>query len=590
MWHDGDSDGFLSAGGESGGGGLRAAFSRHHRWTIAAVALGLCGAAAVAFAALTSSATARARRHSGTDRGEGKVGLIPGVHIDEVPAAAGDARDVPVAGISTTPGIGLMTAATPKEWTTAKMWQTARDGGYWNQQADVQFVPDFNFLGPVVDISRETGQTIAGFGGAFTEAAALVFSRLPPKEQNKFIAGYFGPDSLGYTLGRVHINSCDFAAKSYAFDDVADDFNLTHFDDAVSHDTKALIPLIVLAQDALKSQGKRLRLLATPWSPPAWMKSNGMMDHSVRPCWHKNMQPTWANYITRWITAYKNHDVPIWAITVQNEPENDAVWESCLLTPEEEAGFLGTYLGPALKEAHPEVLVFAYDHNKNNIYQWANVLYSNPNAARHINGIAFHWYSGDGFEALQQVHQSFPQAELLATEATYERRRWQAATTIQTGEWSFGEGYAHDIVGDLNAGSTGWIDWNLLLDQNGGPNHANNACDAAAVADIRKGELFYHPQYYFIGHFSKYIVPGSKHLRTAVRPLRSYQGIVRDYGTCTDDDGLQVASFLRPDGYIVVVALNCGDNIIGFKLRDGPRAALANIPPHAIQTYLLPSS
>jgi len=133
----------------------------------------------------------------------------------------------------------------------------------------------------------------------------------------------------------VHINSCDFAASNYAFDNITDEFNLTHFDDSVSHDTKALIPLIVVAQDMLKSQGKRLQLSATPWSPPAWMKTNGMMDHSLHPCMHSDVHATWAKYITRWVSAYKKHDVPIWAITVQNEPENDATWESCVLTPQD---------------------------------------------------------------------------------------------------------------------------------------------------------------------------------------------------------------------------------------------------------------
>jgi glucosylceramidase len=461
------------------------------------------------------------------------------------------------------------------------------------QQADVDFVADFDFVGPVVDLTGERGQTITGFGGAFTEAAAIVFAKLSKEKQRRFLEGYFGSGGLGYTVGRVHINSCDFAESNYAFDDAEGDVELKHFDDSVEHDQKLLIPLIRAAQDMLRSQGKELRLLASPWSPPAWMKSNHQMDHSKLPCMSDEYHDAWAHYIARWIAAYERQGVPIWAITVQNEPENDAVWEACRWRPAEEAHFLGEHLGPVIKKLFPEVLIFAFDHNKDHLVHWARAIYSHPTAAKYADGIAFHWYAGDGFDAVRQVQDEFPQAKLLASEATYERYRWHEGTTLEEGDWSFGEGYAHDIMGDLNAGSTGWIDWNLLLDQTGGPNHAQNACDAAVLADVSEagtvdgGHLFHHPQFHFMGHFSKYILPGSRHLRTEISHRRSYNGAPRWYGTCTGDDGLEVTAFLRDDGLVVLVALNCGDNIIAFKLRDGSQAALAFIPPHAIQTYLL---
>jgi glucosylceramidase len=476
---------------------------------------------------------------------------------------------------------------------SARLWQTARGDGILAQQADVNFVADFDFVGPVVDLTSERGQTITGFGGAFTEAAASVFSKLSKEKQRRFLEGYFGPDGLGYTVGRVHINSCDFSESNYAFDDAEGDVELRHFDDSVAHDQKVLIPLIRAAQDMLASHGKELRLLATPWSPPAWMKTNHQMDHSDLPCMKDEFHDAWAHYISRWIAAYERQGVPIWAITVQNEPENDAVWEACRMRPEEEAHFLGEHLGPTLKKVFPELLIFAYDHNKDHLLHWARVIYSHPAAAKYADGIAFHWYSGDGFEAVQQVFEEFPRAKLLASEATYERYRWHEGTTLEEGDWSFGEGYAHDVIGDLNAGSTGWIDWNLLLDQTGGPNHEQNSCDAAVMADVSEagtvdgGRLYRHPQFYFMGHFSKYILPGSQRLQTRISNRRAYNGATRWYGTCTGDDGLETTAVLRRDGLVAVVALNCGDNIIAFKLRDGTKAALAFIPPHSIQTYLL---
>uniref|UniRef100_A0A7S0FHM6 Glucosylceramidase n=1 Tax=Pyrodinium bahamense TaxID=73915 RepID=A0A7S0FHM6_9DINO len=471
----------------------------------------------------------------------------------------------------------------------AKLWQTAQHhGDLLTQQEDVRFVPDFPFVGPIVNISREElGQTIVGFGGAFTEASAVVFSQLPIEQQHEVINAYFGEDGLGYTVGRVHINSCDFSTQNYAFDTVNDDFELWHFDDTVARDARALIPLILRAQDSVHAQGQRLRLLATPWSPPAWMKTSGRMDHSLSPCLRHDVHETWANYISRWISAYKTRGVNLWAITIQNEPEFDAYWEACVMTPMEEADFLGKYLGPQMRRAHPDVLIFVYDHNKNHVVRWADVIAAHPTASQHMDGVAFHWYTGDGFDAVRQVHERHPDKLLLATEATYERHRWRPGATLASGDWRFGEGYAHDIIGDLNAGSVGWLDWNLLLDQHGGPNHAANPCDSALMADLSRAQVLRHPQYYYIGHFSKFIPPGSRHLNVTVAPTRTYAGVLREYGTCTGEDGLQATSFLRPDGAVAVVVLNCGDYIMDFKLRDRDSAALARIPPHAIQTYLL---
>jgi glucosylceramidase len=149
-----------------------------------------------------------------------------------------------------------------------------------------------------------------------------------------------------------------------------------------------------------------------------------------------------------------------------------------------------------------------------------------------------------------------------------------------------GEGYAHDIIGDLNAGSIGWIDWNLLLDENGGPNHVDNVCDAAMMANLSKGDVYHHPQYYYIGHFSKFIHPDSVRLVTTVGPTPRYNGTGRPYGTCTGEDGLEATSFRRPDGRVSTVVLNCGEGAIDFKLLHGDRAASTSIPPHSIQTYV----
>lgn len=480
---------------------------------------------------------------------------------------------------------GLTTGVSGK---TAQVVQSNGDHGERLKVKDsIDFMPDFPYDGPTVVVSRDQDQEILGFGIAFTEASAIMYKALPPHEQRRLLELFWGPDGIGLTMGRVHINSCDFSPSSYSFDDVPGDFNLSHFDSNVTHDTLTMIPLIHEAQNMLRSLGKDLKLLATPWSPPAWMKQSNKMDGSTIPGLKEEAKGVWAKYISKWITAYKAKGVDIWALTPQNEPENVAKYEACVYDAQQELDFIADHLGPTMQEENPEVKIFLYDHNKDHVHLWAEAL-ANHTAAQYTHGVAFHWYSGDSFENVEVVHKKYPQFTLLATEATFERYRWQNGTTLKDGDWLFGLGYAHDILGDLNSGAVGWIDWNIILDQNGGPNHVDNVCDAAIITDGE--ELFVHPQYYALGHFSKYIPPGSKRLETKVLNSHRYKGETRPYGTCDHQDGLEATSFLRPDGLITTVVLNCGREPVEFKLQDGDQALKAKVPALGIQTFLRESS
>lgn len=482
---------------------------------------------------------------------------------------------------------------------SAILIQTAQDtGDRLSKKDDLNFVADWPSTDlAVVDVSStDVDQEIVGFGGAFTEAAAVTFQGLSENLQQQVLKMYFGSEGIGYSIGRVHINSCDFSVASYSFDDVAGDFELEHFDDNVTHDTKALIPLIKGAQQEIEAAGSSLKLFASPWSPPAWMKSNGKMDGSGWPGLLDNARGAWAKYFVKWISAYQAHGIPIWAVTVQNEPSNAPGWEACTYNAQQEADFLGDYLGPALQSAHPDVKVFVFDMYGGDAYNWAKTVYSHATAGKYTSGVAFHWYGGDIFNVVKSVHKDYPQALLLPSEATYEKSQFKQYT-VENGQWSFGEGYAHDILGNLNAGSVGWTDWNLLLNQQGGPNHVGNNCDAPMLGDGTKQQLYMHPQYFYIGHFSKYLPRGSKRIMSTVTFLSQRSGAASreqrsktnlkegsGYGACVG--GLQATSFQRPDGKIATVVLNCGGSAISFKLRDGGRAIRASIPAHGIQTYL----
>ena len=323
--------------------------------------------------------------------------------------------------------------------------------------------------GPALVLDRSKKyQEFAGFGGAFTEATAINWRKLSPSRQQEVIDLYFGaPEDggLGYTMGRVPINSCDFSPASYTFDDVRDDLTLEHFDSSVAHDVdNGMVPMIKAAQAKARDRGERLKLLASPWSPPAWMKlpvsgvqsmlasakPNGLMPSMQRP---------WATYFAKWISAYQGHGVDVWGVTVQNEPEAVAGWEAMLWTPQFMASFVRDHLGPVLQEAHPDVLILGFDHNKDHVVEWATGLYSDPDAAKYLAGVGVHWYGGLNTDKLEATHELAPDKFILATEACNCVGNVIYSSPNIAAWWTRAEKLALDILEDLRFWAVGWIDW-----------------------------------------------------------------------------------------------------------------------------------
>lgn len=245
-----------------------------------------------------------------------------------------------------------------------------------------------------------TYQEIVGFGGAFTEAAAINWRLLNDADRAEVIRLYFsGPSEggHGYTLGRVPINSCDFSPASYNFDNVTDDIELAKFDMHVQHDVDSgIIGMIQAAQDTIEKRGSKLNLFASPWSPPAWMKEpvNGRQSMTLSATPNgllQSMQRSWAKYFSKFITAYKSHGIDIWGVTVQNEPEAAVGWEACLWTPQYQAEFVKNHLGPVLNTEQPGVKIIGFDHNKDHVLLWAKGLYADPEARKYFDGIGVHW-------------------------------------------------------------------------------------------------------------------------------------------------------------------------------------------------------
>ena len=410
----------------------------------------------------------------------------------------------------------------------------------------------------------KTFQTIIGIGGALTDASAEVFAKMPKEKQEEIMQKYFDPQKgIGYTMVKTHIHSCDFSSSSYTYVDEKD-AALKSF--SIAHDKQFRIPFI---KRAIAAAGGQLTLFASPWSPPAWMKDNNDMLHGGKllPAYYQS----WANYFVKFIKAYQAEGIPVWGFTVQNEPMAKQTWESCIYTAEEERDFIKNFLGPTLQKAGlKDKKLIAWDHNRDLIYQRASTILGDPGAAKYVWGIAFHWYeswTGGGriFDNVKRVAESFPRTNLIFTEGCAE-----SFTFARMNEWKWGETYGINMINDFNNGIAGWTDWNILLDETGGPNHVQNLCFAPVHANTVTGELYYLNSYYYIGHFSKFIRPGAKRIISS-----STRG------------QLLTTAFINTDGKIAVIVMNQSNNKIPYRLWIAGEAAETISLPHSIQTLVV---
>jgi glucosylceramidase len=367
-------------------------------------------------------------------------------------------------------------------WKAARIYGTDREAGRQLSETDPALFapleqPEEHTPTIMLDASKRF-QTIVGIGGALTDASAETFFKMPAERQNELLTAFFDREKgSGYSLCRTSIHSCDFSSASYSYDDVAGDTGLVHF--SIAPDLKFKIPFI---RAAVERSGGELRLLASPWSPPAWMKTNNDMLQGGK--LRAEYRRAWADYFIRFVRDYEKAGVPVWGLTVQNEPMAVQPWESCIFTAAEERDFVKDCLGPALRHSGlSRVKLMVWDHNRGIMYQRAQVVYDDPLAAQYVWGTAFHWYVGDHFDNVRLVHDAYPEKELLFTEGSVEK--FDGARLL---EWSAGETYARSMINDFNNWASGWLAWNVLLDEQGGPNHVGNYCMAPIIGDTKRSE------------------------------------------------------------------------------------------------------
>ncbi|QTE24551.1 glycoside hydrolase family 30 protein [Polaribacter cellanae] len=438
--------------------------------------------------------------------------------------------------------------------------------------------------------TSKTFQTITGFGGAFTESSAYLLNKLGKKNRDTILKAYFSREGANYSLTRTHMNSCDFSLSQYSYSPVKEDINLKHF--TIKEDKDDLIPMI---KDAIKISKDGFKIIASPWTAAPWMKDNRKwVGGKLLPKYYD----TWALFFLKYLNAYKEEGIDIWGFTVENEPHgNGNNWESMHYTPKEMTNFVQYHLGPKLeKDGFGNKVILGYDQNRAGLKEWVNSMYENEATSKYFNGTAIHWYEStyEVFpEALQYAHNKSPNKYLIETEGCVDSEvpewkndawYWKKEATDWGWDWASAEDkylhpkyapvnrYARDIIGCLNNWVDGWIDWNMVLDTQGGPNWFKNWCVAPIIVNPKKNEVYFTPLYYIMAHFSKYIRPQAKVI-----------------GLENSDKNLQVTAAENPDHSIVVVVFNEGKAEKSFKILLGEKEIEIHINAQALQTIIIPN-
>lgn len=473
----------------------------------------------------------------------------------------------------------------PEASLAVEVYETSAAG---NQLAVVEAAAEGDVTDSVQLVPEQTFQTITGFGGSFTEASAYLLNQLSAPNRQKILEAYFGDQGARYSLTRTHMNSCDFSLGNYSYAPVPDDKELIHF--SIDEDRDDILPMIQEAK-AISSEG--FKIIASPWTAPPWMKDNNdWRGGKLLPAYYE----TWALFFAKYYEAYRAEGINIWGFTVENEPlGNDNNWESMHFTAAEMTTFVKDYLGPKLEKEGVEANILGYDQNRDaELKHWVEEMYKDEASRKYFNGTAIHWYAStyEWFpEALQFAHQAAPDKHLIQTEAcvdaqvpVWKNDSWYWSKEATDWGWTWAPEdqkylhpkyvpvyrYARDIIGCLNNWVDGWVDWNMVLNRQGGPNWFKNWCVAPVIVDPEQDEVYFTPLYYTLSHFSKFIRPGAQRIGW------EYSG-----------EGLMVTAAKNSDGTVVAVVFNPTEKDRVVSLALGAASAKIKISKQALQTIIL---
>ncbi len=530
----------------------------------------------------------------------------------------------------------LLTACTHTVKST-HVWLTSEDGDNCREKKPVFFFPllhspdalHSNKAGVYVNPS-EHRQVIDGFGGSLTESSAFVLATLPADKREAVLEELFSEKGANFTVARTQIGASDFSVEGrYSLaendgDTALESFSLDRDKEGFKKDKYPFVQdenydLFHLMTDVWKikqsQDDKGYKLIASAWTAPAWMKENGKY-YERENGFHrggalkKEHYQTYADYLVRYLDAYREEGIHFWAMTPVNEPMgNDGGWESMDMSATEEALFIGDYLGPTLhNKGFGNVQIFGFDQNIGELPPYAEAIYGNEKARGYTAGMAIHWYGSTVSclpEVLDSVHALYPDKPIFHSEGCidnlgcpgwpgvgdYEGYQesgwfendsfwWNPCATDWAYSTQWGENhpkyapvhrYATYIIDGLNHWMTGFCDWNIVLDKIGGPNHVSNFCGAQVMVDCENGDVYFTPYYYVLKQFSRSMRPGD---------------IVVGVNQNVHPD-LHVCAVLKHDGSMAVNMINKSKDLLTFPLQVGDYIARVHMPANSVETIMV---
>ena len=521
---------------------------------------------------------------------------------------------------------------------TSEILLTSAEGDKLNEMENVTFKAG-KAEGIVISIYPDSiKQTIDGIGTSFTESSAFVLAHLEKERRREVMEKIFGEKGADFTLTRTHIGACDFTVKGrYSYANKSD-AELRSFN--ISEDTKGfkqaeypgikdesydLLPMIKEAIAIKQAQyDGELRIVSSAWTAPKWMKDieQWYIPGAPENNWQgtggslkKEYISTYADYLVKYLDAYKTEGVDIWGLTPVNEPHgNNGQWESMNFTPESQNEFIKNFLGPKLQTAgYDNTKLLIFDQNRDGLEDWANVIFADQETSQYVDGAAVHWYESTNKvyeDVFEKVHTQYPDQSIIHTEGCiddlgkdapegvtdpegYKESNWfdnddfwwsKSAT-----DWAYSvtwqgvnvkdhpmyvpvHRYARNIIVSLDHWANGWIDWNVVLDKDGGPNHVGNFCGAPIMIDTDAQNVYYTPIFYVLAQFSRTIRPGDRAVQTEKQLI--------DLG----NDDLHACATLNSENILSIQVLNTTDTRISYKLQIGKQYAEIEIMANAVQT------
>lgn len=443
---------------------------------------------------------------------------------------------------------------------SAKIWTTRGDKSkLLTAEPDAMIKSTVSAIFPVILIDTSvTFQTIEGYGAALTGSSAyLINKKMNAVDRQNLLKELFGSNNgIGISYLRVTLGASDFSLSDYTYNDLSTnetDFQLTKF--SLNRDIEDVVPIL----QQIVSINPKIGILASPWSAPAWMKTNNSLKGGSL---KTSCYQVYAMYFVKYIQAMAQLGIPISAVTPQNEPLHTTASYPCMgMSMSEQASFIKTALGPVFKDANIKTKIIIYDHNWDNT-DYAISILNDKDAASFIAGSAFHAYAGD-VSAMNKVHLAHPQKELYFTE-------------ISGGAWAtnFSDNLIWNLQNIFIGTAQNWsktaLLWNLALDQDYGPkNNGCTNCRGVITINNANGKITRNEEYYSLAHFSKFIQPGAKRIKLQY-PVNL--------------NNITAVAFLNPDGSKVMVALNLGNETKTFSISQENKHFVHTLQPKSVST------